>query len=662
MDKEKNIKQSGPMNKGGKIIEKPKNFRVTFKRLVKYIGSYNKWIVTVMILLILGTILSVMSPKILGYATTELAKNIMSKMVYNEINKSLDKIPENIKSNLNEDATVRDLEVLNILPKEITSKLTDEMRDIKLFKEPKINFKYIEKILLIILGIYVISAIFTYIANRTMAHISNKVTFKLRNEVDEKLSRLPLKYYDKNTHGEILSKVTNDIDNINTTLQQALVQIIQAVLTIIGIIVMMLTISISITGVAALMIPTALILIASIVKKSQKYFIANQKVLGQINGHIEETYSLDIVVKAFNMEDEEIKIFDEYNNSLALQGRKSQFLSGLMMPIVGMINHLGYIAICILGAKFAIEGKITIGNIQAFLQYVNQFQQPLSQSANMFSIIQGTIASAERVFEILDEKEQSDNPKKTIRIKNVKGNVEFDNVCFGYEENQKLIKNWSLKANAGQTIAIVGPTGSGKTTMVNLLMKFYDIDSGDIKIDDVSIKDMTREDVRKIFSMVLQDTWLFSGTIRENLKYAKQKATNKEIEEAAKLAHAHHFIEALPNGYDFVINEEANNISDGQKQLLTIARAVLSDSKVLILDEATSNVDTRTEELIQKAMNKLMEGRTSFVIAHRLSTIKNADKIVVMNSGEIIEQGKHNQLLKQDGYYAKLYNSQFNED
>ena len=662
MDKEKNLKQSGPMGKSAKVIEKPKNFKLTFKRLVKYIGSYNKWIITVMIMLILGTILSVMSPKILGYATTKLAENIMSKMVYQEINKSIDKIPQEIKAQLNEDATVKDLEKLNLLPKEATSKLNEDMKNVKLFEEPKIDFKYIERILLIILGIYVVSAIFTYVANKTMAHIANKVTFKLRSEVDEKLSKLPLKYYDKHTHGEILSRVTNDIDNINTTLQQSLVQIIQAVLTIIGIIVMMLTISVSITGIAALMIPTALILIATIVKASQKYFIANQKVLGNMNGHIEETYGADIVVKAFNMEEAEFKIFNEYNNDLAMQGRKSQFLSGLMMPIVGMINHLGYIAICILGAKFAIDGKITIGNIQAFLQYVNQFQQPLSQSANMFSIIQGTIASAERVFEILDEEEQSDNPKNPIRIKNIKGKVEFNNVCFGYEKDQKLIKNWSLKANAGETIAIVGPTGSGKTTMVNLLMKFYDINSGDIKIDDVSIKNMTREDVRKVFSMVLQDTWLFNGTIKENLKYAKQKATSKEIEEAAKLAHVHHFIEALPNGYDFVINEEANNISDGQKQLLTIARAILNDSKVLILDEATSNVDTRTEELIQKAMNKLMEGRTSFVIAHRLSTIKNADKIVVMNNGEIIEQGKHYELLKLGGYYSKLYNSQFSDD
>ena len=661
MDKEKNEKHHGPMGKGAKVIEKPKNFRLTFRRLIKYIGSYNKWIVSVMIILILGTVLSVISPKILGNATTELANNIMAKMVYTEINKNVDKIPDVIKNQLGEDSTIADLENLKLLPQDVTSKLTDDMKNIKIFKEPKINFKYIEKILLIVLGIYVISAIFTYIANRTMAYIANKVTYRLRSEVDEKLSKLPLKYYDKNTHGEILSKVTNDIDNINTTLQQSLVQIIQAVLTIIGIIVMMFTISISMTGVAALMIPAALILISVIVKKSQKYFIANQKVLGKINGHIEETYSGDVIVKAFNMEQVEFDKFENLNKDLAKQGRKSQFLSGLMMPIVGMINHLGYIGICILGAKLAIEGKISIGNIQAFLQYVNQFQQPLSQSANMFSIIQGTIASAERVFEILDEKNQSENPNKPIKIKNIKGNVEFNKVCFGYEKNQKLIKKWSLKATAGETIAIVGPTGSGKTTIVNLLMKFYDITSGDIKIDGVSINDMAREDVRKVFSMVLQDTWLFNGTIRENLKYANQKATNKEIEKAASLAHADHFIKSLPGGYDFVINEEANNISDGQKQLLTIARAVLSDSKVLILDEATSNVDTRTEELIQKAMNKLMEGRTSFVIAHRLSTIKNADKIVVMNRGEIIEQGKHDELLKQGGYYSKLYNSQFSE-
>lgn len=659
MDKKEMNNNKGPMGMGGKAIEKPKNFKQTLSRLIKYIGTYNKWIISIIILLIIGTTLSVISPKILGKATTELANNIIGKMVYSEMQENVALLPEEVLSYLNEDSTVADLEDMGILPEETTANFTEEIRAVKLFEEPTINFEYIEQILLIILGIYVLSGILTYVANRSMGYIANKVTYRLRIEVDEKLSKLPLKYYDNNTHGEILSRVTNDIDNINMTLQQSLVQVIQSALTIIGILIMMISISVSISAVAFLMIPASLVLIATIVKTSQKYFKKNQEVLGQINGHIEETYSGDTIIKAFNMQDEEFGKFKEINNDLAYQGLRSQFLSGLMMPIVGMINHLGYIGICILGAKAAIDGTITIGNIQAFLQYVNQFQQPLSQTANMFSVIQSTIASAERVFEVLDENEQSSNPENNIIIDNVKGNVEFDNVCFGYEEGQNLIKNWSLKASEGQTIAIVGPTGSGKTTMVNLLMKFYDITSGDIKVDGVSINSMNREDVRNIFSMVLQDTWLFSGSIKDNLRYAKQDATDEEIMEAAKLAHADHFIKALPDGYDFVINEEASNISDGQKQLLTIARAVLANSKVLILDEATSNVDTRTEELIQKAMNKLMEGRTSFVIAHRLSTIKNADKIVVMNQGEIIEQGKHEELLKLNGYYANLYNSQF---
>ncbi len=647
---------------GGKVIEKPKNFKNTVKRLVKYIGSYNKWIITIIILLTLGTVLSVISPKILGNATTELAENVMNIMVYDSMQEVLTQLPEAVKATLGSDATVADLEKMGILPEEATSNLTDDMRNIKLFVRPEINFDYIRQILLTILGIYILSAILTYISNRAMAYIANKVTYKLRLEIDEKLANVPLKYYDSNTHGDILSRVTNDIDTINMTLQQSMVQIIQSVLTIIGIFIMMLTISITMSAAAILVIPVSLICIATIVKMSQKYFKRNQEMIGKINGHIEETYSSAVIVKSFNMEDKEFNEFNEVNNDLYKQGLKSQFLSGLMMPAIGMVNHLGYIAICILGAQLAIEGKMSIGDIQAFIQYTNQFQQPLSQTANIFTVIQSAIAAAERVFEVLDAENQSENPVNAKNIEKVEGKVEFEEVCFGYEKDKPIIKNWTLTANPGETIAIVGPTGSGKTTMVNLLMKFYDIDSGNIKVDSVSILDMNREDVRSKFAMVLQDTWLFSGTIRSNLRYAKPDATDEEIYKAAELAHVDHFIKALPNGYDFMINEDASNISDGQKQLLTIARAILADSPILILDEATSNVDTRTEELIQKAMNKLMEGRTSFVIAHRLSTIKNADKIVVMNKGEIIEEGKHDELLNLDGQYAKLYNSQFSED
>ncbi len=662
MENSKRTKQAGMGPKRMGKVDKPKDFKGTLKRIIKYIGKYNVAIITVIFVLILSTILSVISPKILGKATTELANNVMQKMVFSQINPLVSKIPEQIKEILPEDATVNDLLDMNIIPDEIKDKISDVAKDVSLFNEPKINYEYIFKILILILGLYLISAIFMYVINRAMAYISQKVTYGLRKEVDEKLDRLPLKFFDKHTHGEILSRVTNDIDTLSMMLQQSLVQILQSVFSVIGILVMMLSISFSMSGVAVLIIPVSLVIVATIIKNTQKYFIRQQRIIGKINGHVEETYSGALVIKAFNMEDEESKQLSNISNELYDSSTKAQFYSGLMMPLIHTVSDLGYVGICILGAKLAIEGKMTIGNIQAFVQYTHQFNQPLAQTANMLNMVQSTIAAAERVFEILDEEEQQEDSKTPIKLDDVKGKISIENLRFRYEENEPLIEDWSLEVKPGQTVAIVGPTGAGKTTIVNLLMRFYEANSGDIKVDGVSTKDMTRDDVRRMFSMVLQDTWLFNGTIKDNIRYSKQDATDEEIVKAADLAYADHFIRALPGGYDFVLNEEASNVSAGEKQLLTIARAILADSPILILDEATSNVDTRTEEKIQKAMNKLKEGRTSFVIAHRLSTIKNADIILVMEHGKIVERGTHDELLKKGGAYAKLYNSQFNEE
>ncbi|MEG2310549.1 MAG: ABC transporter ATP-binding protein [Clostridia bacterium] len=663
MENKKNkAKSMGGAKISATVTDKPKNFKPTLKRLIKYIDKYIVAIIAIVILLISATILSVISPKMLGHATTELGNNIMNKMVYTKVNEVLAKLPEEIKNKIPQNATVQTLIDMKLMPNEVLDKIPNNAKNVFLNEEPKVNMNYIGKILLIVLSIYLISTVLSYIASRTMAYISQKVTFNLRKEVDEKLDKLPLKFYDLHTHGDILSRVTNDIDNISTMLQESLLQILQSIFTIIGILVMMITISASMATVAVLIIPASLVFIAVIIKSSQKFFVKQQRIIGDLNGHIEETFSGDLVIKAFNMQDNEIKEFEKINQNLDHVAWRAQFFSGMMMPVINTISNLGYVGICILGAKLAIEGKMTIGNIQAFVQYTHQFTQPIGQTANMLNLVQGTIASAERVFEILDEKEAISDIENPIKLNNVKGQVSFENVEFSYDKNEKLIQNWTLDVKSGQKVAIVGPTGAGKTTIVNLLMRFYEIQDGDIKIDGVSIKNMTRDDVRRMFAMVLQDTWLFNGTIRENLRYSKQDASDEEVENAAKLSLAHHFIHSLPGGYDFVLNEEASNISQGQKQLLTIARAILASAPILILDEATSNVDTRTEEIIQKAMNKLMEGRTSFVIAHRLSTIKNADIILVMQHGKIVERGTHNELLQKNGEYAKLYNSQFSEE
>ncbi len=661
---EKNSKKvKGPhMGKGGMSLDKPKNFSKTLRRLIKYIGDYNKAILVVVIVLILSTILSVRSPKILGKATTELGNNVIQKMTYSQIKLSLDKMPKEIVDMLPKDATVQTLIDMNLIPNEVVEKLPDVSKSVSLSVEPKINFSYIGKILLIVLFLYFLSAIFNYICSRVMAYVSQKVTYNLRKEIDNKLDKLPLRFFDKHTHGEILSRVTNDVDTVSSTLQQAVVQILQSLFSVIGILIMMLSISLGMSGVAILIIPVSLIFVATIVKTSQKYFLSQQKNLGNLNGKVEETYSGNLVISAFNMQKREIKEFEKINSNLYYSGWKSQFLSGLMMPIINSISNFGYVGICILGAMLAIDGKMTIGNIQAFMQYTDQFTRPIGQSANMLNLIQGAVAAAERIFEILDEKEEEPDKENTIKLKNVEGNVVCDKVYFGYEDNPNLIKDWSLDVKAGDTVAIVGPTGAGKTTIVNLLMRFYEIDDGKITIDGVSTKDISRDELRSMFSMVLQDTWLFKGTIKENLKYGRQDATDEEVYEAARLAYADRFIKVLPGGYNFELNEDASNISQGEKQLLTIARAILADSPILILDEATSNVDTRTEEIIQDAMNRLMQDRTSFVIAHRLSTIKNADIILVMENGRIVERGNHNELLAKNGAYARLYNSQFSEE
>lgn len=651
----------GPM-RGMAPVEKAKDFKKSLKRLIKYIGNYNKLIIIVALILISSSALSVVSPKILGKATTELGNNIMQRAIYEKIQEVLNNVPAEMKNSLNDDTTVKDLIDMGWISESEASNIPDTAKEVFIFKKPEFNYSYILKILIITLGLYLVSGIFMYISNKIMAYISQKVTYKLRLDVDEKLDRLPLKFFDSHTHGEILSRITNDIDNISTMLQQTLTQILDSIFTLIGILVMMISINIVMAGIVVLVIPVSLIFIGIIVKASQKYFIAQQEILGELNSQIEETYSADLVVKTFNMQNSEIEKFKKTNDRLCKASWKAQFLSGIMMPIINVVNNLAYVGICVIGAKFTIEGKMSIGDIQAFIQYVKQFTEPLIQVANMLSTIQSTVASAERVFEILDEEEEKKEVESPKKLELVRGEVKCENICFSYNKKEELIKDWSLDVKPGQTVAIVGPTGAGKTTIVNLLMRFYDIDSGDIKIDGVSIYDMSRKDLRGMFAMVLQDTWLFKGTIKENLRYAREDALDEELYQAAYLAHADHFIRSLPKGYDFELNDDASNISSGQRQLLTIARAILADCPILILDEATSNVDTRTEELIQKAMNKLMEGRTSFVIAHRLSTIKNADIILVMEHGRIVERGNHEELLKLNGKYATLYNSQFAEE
>ena len=646
----------GPMGGMGKG-EKAKNFKGTMKKLLGYMKQYRIAIVIVIIFAVASTVFSIVGPKILGNVTNSISDDVIRINVYEQVMKNL---PAGVK--LPPQGITGDM-VLNMMPAEMKSKLPADKIDIiktmDFSKKPSIRFDAIINIVILLIILFLISALFSYIQGYIMTGVSQKITYKFRKDISEKIGRMPLKYFDTKTHGEVLSRVTNDIETISQTLNQSMTQIITALTMLIGIIVMMFSISWLMTIVALLMLPVTFAFIAVILKKSQKQFTGQQAGLGKINGHIEEMYSGHNVMKVFNGEKRSVEEFGKHNKELFGFAWKSQFYSGLIMPILMFISNLSYVAVCVLGGWLAVKNRIKIGDIQAFIVYVRQFNQPIMMTANMANIFQSTAAAAERVFEFLEEEEEVKESENPVKLENVKGKVEFSNVVFGYNEDKTIIKGFNAKINPGQRVAIVGPTGAGKTTMVNLLMRFYDVNSGAIKVDGVDIKDFKRNDLRGMFGMVLQDTWLFNGTVKNNIAYGRLEADDKEVIEAAKAAHVDHFVHTLPGGYEMELNEEASNISQGQKQLLTIARAVLADPPILILDEATSSVDTRTEVLIQKAMENLMKGRTSFIIAHRLSTIRDADLILVMQDGNIVEQGKHEELLKQNGFYASLYNSQF---
>ncbi|WP_407313419.1 ABC transporter ATP-binding protein [Desulfosporosinus sp. SB140] len=642
-------RQGGPGGSIGRPVEKAKNFKATLLRLIQYLKPQRLKLSIVFIFAILSTVFSILGPKIMGNATTKLFEGIMSKL--------------NLAKLLQQQDT---LSKLAANPKTASSEVVGGLAQVKAgiakimeLNGGNIDFDYIWRIVLILIGLYLVSALFSYIQQYVMAGVAQKTVYNLRKEVDDKLSRLPLKFFDSRTHGEILSRVTNDVDNIANTLQQSITQLITSIVTILGVIVMMLSISPLLTLIVILTLPLYILVTTNIAKRSQKYFAAQQKSLGELNGHVEEMFTGHVIVKAFGHESKSIQTFNEINAQLYNAGWKAQFISGIIMPLMRFVSNLGYVIVSVVGGIFVTNGRINIGDIQAFIQYSRQFTMPIVQTANIANIIQSTVASAERVFELLDEAEElPDSPDAQV-ISFPKGNVTFDNVDFGYTGQEPLIKKMNIAVKQGHTIAIVGPTGAGKTTLVNLLMRFYEIDAGKITVDGVDIRDLKRGDLRNIFGMVLQDTWLFNGTIMENIAYGREGCTEEEVITAAKAAHAHHFIKTLPEGYNTILNEEASNISQGQKQLLTIARAILADPAILILDEATSSVDSRTEVYIQKAMTALMKGRTSFVIAHRLSTIRDAELILVMNQGSIIEMGNHKELLAQNGFYADLYNSQF---
>ena len=601
----------GPMGKSMGAGQKANDFKGTMRKLIAYLSKFKISIILVIVFAIGSASFSIVGPKILGKATTKIFEGLVSKVSGGNVG---------------------------------------------------IDFNAIGKIFTFLLFLYLISALFSFIQGFIMSGISQKVSYNLRKEISAKLDRLPMKYFDTKTHGEILSRITNDIDTLNQSLNQSMTQLITSVTTMIGVLIMMLSISGIMTLVAVLILPISMFVISRIIKKSQKYFRYQQEYLGNVNGQVEETYSGQTIVKAFNREDEVIEEFDKLNDSLYNSAWKSQFLSGIMQPLMMFIGNLGYVMVSILGGWLAIKKTIEVGDIQSFIQYVRNFTQPMTQIAQVANLLQSTAAASERVFEFLEEEEEVQIVENAVSIDGLEGKIDFENVNFGYNPNKTIINDFSVNVKPGQKVAIVGPTGAGKTTIVKLLMRFYDVNSGSILIDGHNIKDFNRSELREMFGMVLQDTWLFSGSIMENIRYGKLNATDEEVIEAAKSAHVHRFIKTLPDGYKMKLNEEASNVSQGQKQLLTIARAILADPKILILDEATSSVDTRTEVLIQKAMDNLMEGRTSFVIAHRLSTIRDADMILVMNEGDIVEQGNHEELLKKGGFYANLYNSQFEED
>ena len=592
-------------------VEKPKDFKGTMRKLIRYLKPYHLLIFLVLIFAIISTVSGVFAPKILGDITNKIVAGV------------------------------------------------EAMKDLNSSQNKGIDFAAILHLIKILIAVYLIDILFSYLQRWIMTGITQKVTFNLRKDISVKINKLPFSYFEKQTYGDILSRVTNDVDTVSQNFNQGLIQIVTATTTIIGILVMMIIISWQLTLVAVIILPISFILASFIIKKSQKYFLNHQISLGKINGHIEEMFSGHTIVKAFNGEEKSIATFRKINNKLYENAWKSNFFSGLLHPILNFIENSGFVAVSVLGGWLAIKGKMTIGSIQAFIQYLTQFTRPIIQTANISNVFQATAAAAERVFEFLEEEEEVPETSQPVLLKKVNGKVEFINVVFGYTPDKIVIKNFNAEIQPGQKVAIVGPTGAGKTTIVNLLMRFYDVNEGAIKIDGVDIRDLKRSDLRKLFGMVLQDTWLFSGTIEENIAYGKPNATHEEVVRAAQAAYADHFIRTLPKGYQMEISEEADNISQGEKQLLTIARAMLANAPMLILDEATSSVDTRTEALIQLAMDKLMKGRTSFIIAHRLSTIRNADLILVMNDGSVVEQGTHKQLLSQNGFYASLYNSQF---
>ena len=589
--------------------EKAKNLKGALGKILRYMGKYKIAVVFVMIIAACSTVFSVLGPKVLGKATTGLAEGLMAKVA----------------------------------------------------GTGGIDFSYIGKVLLFVLGLYLLSSVLSFVQGWIMTGITQKICYRMRKEITEKINRMPMKYFESRTYGEVLSRITNDVDTLGMGLNQSVTQIITSTATIIGVLVMMLSISPLMTLIALVVLPVSGLCVSLVVKKSQKHFITQQEYLGHINGQVEESYGGHLVIKAYNKEDEMIAQFNQTNDVLYTSAWKSQFLSGIMMPIMQFVGNLGYAAVALSGGMLAIRGVITIGDIQAFIQYVKSFTQPIQQIAQVTNQVQSMAAAAERVFEFLEEEEEDQVVEHPADVTKVIGNVAFDHVSFGYNPNQLIVHDFSAQVAAGQKIAIVGPTGAGKTTMVKLLMRFYDVNSGSIRIDGHDVREFNRRELRDAFGMVLQDTWLFKGSIMENIRYGRLDATDEEVVAAAKAAHADHFIRTLPGGYEMELNEDASNISQGQKQLLTIARAILADNRILILDEATSSVDTRTEELIQSAMDNLMKGRTSFVIAHRLSTIKNADIILVMKDGDIIEQGSHEKLLEQGGFYADLYNSQFAE-
>ena len=598
----------GGMMRGG---EKAKDFKGSMSKLLKRLSRYYTRFVIVLIFAIASTVFSIYGPKLLGKATNKLFEGVVAK---------LQQLPN-----------------------------------------AAIDFEYIGGIILLLLGLYVLSAIFSLIMGIVMSRVATDIGYEMRKDISVKINKLPLKFFDKTPHGEVLSRITNDVDTITNSLQQSMVQIITSVTTLIGVAIMMLSISVSMTLVTLIILPLSFVLIMVIVKFSQKQFKLQAASLGKVNSHVEEMYSGHVIMKAFNGEKKSIEDFEKYNEELYQSAWKSQFFSSIMMPLMNFVGNLGYVAVSIQGGILAINGTISVGDIQAFLQYVRSFTQPISQTAQISNTLQSTAAAAERVFQFLAEEEEVEDIAQPVSIDSIVGNVSFENVQFGYNENEPVIKGFSANIKPGQKVAIVGPTGAGKTTMVKLLMRFYDVNGGSIKVDGHDLREFKRNELRSLFGMVLQDTWLFNGSIEDNLKYGKLDATYEEVEAASKAANVHHFIHTLPGSYKYVLNEEASNISLGQKQLLTIARAFLANPRILILDEATSSVDTRTEVLIQKAMDQLMVGRTSFIIAHRLSTIRNADLILVMRDGNIVEQGTHLELMAQGGFYENLYNSQFEE-